>query len=193
MVLLGHLFKDEMDEPSWFGYVELEKKMCLLGGHLMLITMDWYQGCFHPLLPSITHPQQICNFCKTGALADTQMIWLQSKPATSQGEMQVSSPGKNNQYRTPAQVRSGVAEHSPAGNGLPGDAWLDPSQQGTPHTLSTTHRPAQGAHSALLCSHLVRPYLGYSPALAQPVQIGCGETGTGLLEGCQTGFPENMA
>lgn len=57
-------------------------KMCLLGGHPMLITMDWYQGSFHPVLPSITHPKQICRFCKTGAMADTPngLASIQTKP-----------------------------------------------------------------------------------------------------------------
>jgi len=44
----------------------------------------------------------------------------------------------------------------------------------------------------LLCSALVRPYLQYSPVLAQPLQKGCGETGTSSLEGYRAGYLENM-
>lgn len=158
----------------------------------MVITMDWYQGSFHPVLPSITHPQQTWDSVELGQWLTPQMAWIQSKPTMIQGEIQYSSPGKNNQYRIPEQVRSGLAGHSPAGNGLPGNAWLNPSQQCTLITEQTEHWALlTGQHmEGLFCSPLLKS--GYSPVLAPPVQKGCGETGTGPLEGCQTGYPENM-
>lgn len=135
------------------------EKMCLLGGHPMVITMDWYQGSFHPVLPSITHPQQTWDSVELGQWLTPQMAWIQSKPTMIQGEIQYSSPGKNNQYRIPEQVRSGLAGHSPAGNGLPGNAWLNPSQQCTliqsrQNTEHYSQASTWRAYFALLCSNL---------------------------------------
>lgn len=137
------------------------------------------------------------------------MAWLQSKPTMIQGEMQVSSPGKNNQYRIPVQVRS----EKPVQDITTGEEWAGRAESwkglkwacrgclaGSKHShdradkTQTEHYSQTSTWRAYfaLYSNLPRPYLGYSPVLAQPVLKGYAETGTGPAEGCQTGYSENM-
>lgn len=174
------------------------EKMCLLGSHPMLITVDWYQGSFHPVLPSITHPQQTWDSVQLGQWLTPQMAWLWSKPTTIQGEMQ-KFLHLGRKTSTGYQDRWGVDWQGTVllEMGSQGDAWLNPSQQcplsteQTKHTL--TKHTLTGQHvEGLFGSPLLKSgeaTFGYSPVLAQK---GCGKTGTGPLEGCQSGYPENM-
>lgn len=120
------------------------------------------------------------------------MAWLQSKPSPIQGRNAFFFTWEELPVQDTREVRSGLAGQSPAGNGLPGD-W-NPSTLITEQTKHTEHYSQTSPWRAYfaLCSNLLKPYLGYSPDLAQPVQKGFGETGTDPVEGCQTGYPENV-
>lgn len=93
------------------------------------------------------------RFCAIGAMADTSN-GLASIQTTHdpRRNAKVSSPGKKNQYKIPGQVRSGLAGHSPAGNGLPGRCLSESKpavhsqhRADKTHTDKThTHRPAHG-------------------------------------------------
>lgn len=122
------------------------------------------------------------------------MAWLQPRRTISKEKFKVFCIwGKNNpkhQQRLGADWQSS----SPAETELIVDAQMNRSQQctlitnQTKHILSNTdwlEAASRCREYFLLCSALVRPYLEYSPVLAQPVQKGCGETGTGPLEDYQ--------